>query len=76
MKLYKYKHILVPFSDEQMVMIGMPLSDEDRAPLDEILEKTLNDAGADGWRLVPPLVLPVVLLEREVEAPTGRPAIK
>jgi hypothetical protein len=68
---YEYKHITVPFSNEEMVLIGVPLSVEQRKPLDDLLEGFLNEQGADGWRIVPPLVLPVVLLEREVQEDDG-----
>jgi len=66
-KQYEYKHVTVPFTDEEMVLIGVPLAAKDRAPLDAKLEEFLNAEGAEGWRIVPPLVLPVVLLEREAE---------
>jgi hypothetical protein len=65
MTKYEYKHITIPFTDEQMVLIGIPLASEQRGPLDSVLETALNEAGAEGWRVVPPLVLPIVLLERE-----------
>lgn len=68
-KQYEYKHITIPFSDEQMVLIGIPLSSEDRLPLDTILEDTLNVEGAEGWRVMLPLILPIVLLERETMRP-------
>lgn len=72
-KKYEYKHITIPFSDDQMVLIGLPISTTDRLPLDTILEEALNTEGVEGWRVVPPLILPIVLLEREIPNLGPRP---
>jgi len=66
MKSYEYKHFAVPLSDDQLMLIGIHLEPSQRAPLDIILEATLNDAGKEGWRVVSPLMLPYVLMEREI----------
>ena len=40
MKKYEYKHASVPFTEEQLLMLGMPLGEGQREKLDEVLEKT------------------------------------
>jgi hypothetical protein len=66
MKRYEYRHVVVPFTEQQLILIGVPLDPASRQELDDILEDTLNKYGREGWRIVPPLVLPIILLEREV----------
>ena len=68
---YEYKHIIVPFTDDQMMLMHVPLDPQARAPLDVLLETALNEAGAEGWRIVQPLSLPNVLMERKVTETDG-----
>lgn len=62
---YEYQCIKLPIQAEQLQAIGMGVAPpEVIEAVTAMISETMNEHGQNGWRVMQPLVLPVLWFER------------
>jgi len=66
MKKYEYKWIQVPVDPNMLQAMAMGMLEGGQlGTVNDMIKNTLEEEAADGWRVLPPLMLPVIWLEKE-----------